>query len=161
MVIFDSCFSVDAPVERVAAFHLDVGGLRRVTPFPVIIQPRRSQPITEGAISQFVMWFGPVPTRWSVLHTQVNFRRGFTDRQLEGPLKSWSHTHRFAAQGEVTLVSDHVELETQSGLRGALTGEIFSRPMMRILFLYRGWITRRSLAKRDFICQSADKGKQR
>ena len=53
--------------------------------------------IREGAVADFTLWFGPLPLRWTAVHSEVSAQHGFTDTQQRGPLASWRHTHRFEA----------------------------------------------------------------
>ena len=43
-----------------------------------------------------------------------------TETLVEGPLKAWTHEHRFTAEGADTLVSDAVTFEPPGGLAGLL-----------------------------------------
>ncbi len=143
MPTFDYAFEVDAPVEAVAAFHHDTGVLRRLT--PAYVQLHRVDPLADGSISEFTVWFGPVPIRWRALHRDVD-RNGFTDIQEAGPLDSWTHTHRFEATGaDATRVTEHIEYEYRPGWNGLMGRVFFGLPALRVLFAYRAWQTRRSV----------------
>lgn len=138
-------FTVRAPLSAVAAFHHDTHALRRLTPPPVIVQLHRVEPLGEGSVSEFTMWFGPLPTRWTAIHSNVS-QNGFTDTQAQGPLKRWQHTHRFTAQDDdTTRIDEHIEYEHERGLRGLLSRLAFARPALWFLFTYRQFVTRWSL----------------
>jgi ligand-binding SRPBCC domain-containing protein len=127
MPIFDYTFTVDAPLESVSAFHADTRALKRLNPPPIIVQLHRVDPMAEGSISEFTLWFGPLPIRWRALHSKVS-PYGFTDIQEKGPLASWQHTHRFESIGEkTTRIHEHIIYEYPSGLRGVLSRLLFSR----------------------------------
>lgn len=144
MPVFDYSFTIQAPLEAVAAFYGRPSALRRVTPPPAFVQFHHVEPVMrEGAISDFTLWFGPIPTRWTVAHRHVEALQGFTDSQQRGPLKRWEHTHRFISEGENrTRVSDHIEYEHVEGLRGVLTRVVFSRLALWSVFTYRKFVTR-------------------
>ena len=114
MPIFHYEFEVAAPVEAVAAFHHDTRALRRLT--PAYVQLHRVDPLADGSISEFTVWFGPIPIRWRALHRDVG-PNGFTDIQDAGPLDSWTHTHRFESSGAgSTRVTEHIELRIPAGV---------------------------------------------
>ena len=144
MPTFDYAFEVDAPVEAVAAFHEDTRVLRRLT--PAYVRIHRFDPLADGAVAEFTVWFGPIPIRWRALHRDVG-PNGFTDIQDEGPLESWAHTHRFTATDtSTTRVTEHIEYEYASGWDGVFGRLFFGPPALRILFAYRSWRTRRALS---------------
>ena len=144
---FDHHFTVPAPLAAVAAFHRDARALPRLTPPPIFVQLRRVDPLGEGAIADFTLWFGPLPVRWVAVHSQVDRLHGFTDTQQSGPLKFWRHTHRFEAiDATSTRVSEHVEFEHHSGWRGWLSRLLYNPLALGFLFNYRAWVTRRDAA---------------
>lgn len=144
MPVFDFKFKVQASLDKVAAFHHDTSALKLLSPTPV--QFHRLEPLAERSQAEFTMWFGPFPIHWTALHTEVDPQRGFTDTQVQGPLKSWRHTHRFSALDSTsTQVHEHIEYQHDSGLRGLFSRLLFSTIGLRILFAYRRWITRRAL----------------
>lgn len=146
MPIFDYGFEVRAPLPAVAHFHSDARALQRLTPPPIGVQLHRADPLAEGALADFTLWFGPLPVRWVAVHTQVSRLHGFTDTQARGPLQSWRHTHRFERVSEhVTRILDHIEYEYPAGLPGLLARVLFSPLGLRLLFTYRRWVTRRAL----------------
>ncbi len=61
---FDYQFTVPAPLAAVAAFHHDARILPRLTPPPMRVQLHRVDPLGEGALADFTLWFGPLPVRW-------------------------------------------------------------------------------------------------
>lgn len=148
MPIFDYTFTVRAPLRAVAEFHRDTRALKRLTPPPLIAQLHRVDPMSEGSISEFTLWFGPIPVRWTAVHSNVDPMRGFTDTQARGPLNRWQHTHTFTAESEtITRIREHIEYEHPSGLRGLFTRLLFGRPGLWALFTARKFITRRALEK--------------
>lgn len=153
MAVFRAASRLRAPVEAVAEFHARPGALKRLTPPPIFVQVRRADPLAEGALADFTLWFGPLPVPWLALHHSVDLRSGFADRQVRGPLRRWEHTHRWQAavtpRGEAcTLIEDQIEYEHFAGLRGLLTRLLFARPLLRVMFAYRHWVTRRAVEGR-------------
>jgi ligand-binding SRPBCC domain-containing protein len=149
MHTFTYAFTVRAPLTAVAEFHRDARALRRLTPPPILVQLHRVEPLAEGSVSEFTLWFGPLPIRWTAHHSQVGLLHGFTDTQVCGPVKSWQHTHRFTAVDDhTTQVTEHIDYEHFTGLRGWLSRLLFSGPALRFMFAYRAWITRRAVEAR-------------
>ncbi len=147
MPVFDYDFLVEAPIEAVRRFHHDTSALKRLTPPPTIVQLRSIEPLSEGSVSQFTLWVGPLPLRWKAVHRNVH-ANGFTDVQAEGPAAKWEHTHTFREQGpDQTQVSEHIEFEHRPGPWGWVTRLLFSRPNLWLMFTYRKWATRWFLRK--------------
>ena len=143
--VFNHNFIVKTPLAAVAAFHHDAHVLPRLTPPPILVQLHRVDPLGEGSIADFTLWFGPLPIRWVARHSQVDPLRGFTDTQQSGPLKFWQHTHTFQMlDAATTRVSEHVEFEHYSGWRGWLSRILYNQPALEFLFAYRAWVTRRA-----------------
>lgn len=139
-------FTVDAPVSLVAEFHNDPNALKLLTPPPIVMQPRRVEPLAEGSISEFVLWLGPIPVRWKAQHSLVG-QNGFVDEQIEGPFNRWVHDHRYEALSP-----------GQSQVTDDITAELSRQPLAWLLgaamwlglpglFAYRAWRTRRELAR--------------
>lgn len=146
-------FSVNAPVEAVAAFHHDTRVLKKLTPFPIYAQIHEYEPLADGSEASFTLWFGPIPVRWHAVHSDVT-ANGFTDTQVSGPLKYWRHQHRFTPLSEQeTQVNEHIVYQHDSGLRGLLSRLLFARPGLYLLFTARKFITQRGVARQ----QSADR----
>ena len=132
-------FIVNAPLTAVSDFHQDSRALRQLSPPPMWVQFHEVEPLGEGSVADFTMWLGPLPIRWTAVHTQVS-PHGFTDTQERGPFKQWVHRHSFRDLGDGrTQVIDEIEAEP---------GNLLSRFMwlnLPVLFAYRGWQTRRTL----------------
>jgi ligand-binding SRPBCC domain-containing protein len=133
-------FTVNAPLWAVAEFHSDSSALRYLTPPPLIVRFNEVQPIEEGAVVDFTIWAGPLPIRWTAVHTHVTEKNGFVDTQTRGPFQSWRHKHQFKALNEnTTEIIDEIEAEY---------GGLISRFMwlgMPLLFGYRAWRTKLAL----------------
>lgn len=147
MPTFDYSFTVNAPVEAVADFHHDTSVLKKLTPPPIFAQIHYFEPLKEGSIAEFTLWFGPLPVRWRAVHSNVS-DRGFTDTQVKGPLRYWQHTHRFTPISlNLTRVEEHVEYGHFAGRHGLLTRLLFARPGLYMLFTARKWLTRFYVAR--------------
>ena len=140
-------FTLAAPLAAVAAFHHDTRVLPRLTPPPVRVRLGRVEPLAEGSVSEFTLWFGPLPVRWRAVHSAVDPRHGFTDTQAAGPMRVWRHTHRFEAIGDAaTRVTEHLTYAHPGGWRGLATRVAFGRLALWALLRYRAWVMRRALS---------------
>lgn len=139
---FDFEFTVDAPFDAVSEFHHDSSALKKLTPPPTFVQIHSMEPLGEGSITEFTVWLGPLPIRWTAEHSNVS-AEGFTDTQTEGPMKRWVHTHRYVPVDEhTTRVTEHIEYEFGSGKDRIVGLLAFSKPALLGLFTYRKLRTR-------------------
>jgi ligand-binding SRPBCC domain-containing protein len=146
---FTNTFRVKAPIQAVADFHSSTTALKRLTPFPVIVQIHHLEPLGEGSMAEFTMWFGPFPVRWVAQHVQVDPLNGFTDMQTVGPMLIWEHTHSFRKiSDQVTEVRDYIEYAYRPGLKHLWTRLLYAPIMLRVLFLYRAFVTKNAAASR-------------
>ena len=146
MPTFDYQFTVNAPQTAVADFHFKAS-VKTLTPFPIIVQLHEVEPLAEGSVADFTLWFGPFPVHWRAVHSAVD-QGGFTDTQVAGPLQRWQHSHRFTAvDSATTLVSEHIDYDYKPGLPGLISRLMYSRPALTMLFTARKIITRRQVAK--------------
>ena len=147
MPTFDYRFTVAAPVQAVSDFHHDTSVLKKLSPPPIFVQLHHFEPLGEGSLAEFTMWFGPVPVRWQAVHLNVG-PLGFTDRQVRGPLQMWEHTHRFTPlDAHTTQVREHVVYSHPAGWRGLLTRLFIGKPGLTFLFTYRKMVTRWALRR--------------
>jgi len=145
---FSSSFVVRAPLEAVAGFHEDPRAVIRLTPPPTLIRVHRMDPLSEGSVSEFTMWVGPIPIRWRAIHSSIKRLKGFTDTQELGPMARWIHRHSYRALDDgQTEVTDKIWYEHPTGWRGILTRSLFSTLPLKALFAYRAIATRRALRR--------------
>jgi len=143
---FEHRFRVTAPLEKVAAFHSKPQALKILTPFPLWTQIYTIEPLAENSVARFTIWAGPIPLRWEAVHTHVS-EKGFTDTQVKGPYKSWTHKHRFVPiDSESTEVIDEVSASYGEGLFWGLITRLMWLGMP-VLFAYRAYTTKREVKK--------------
>jgi ligand-binding SRPBCC domain-containing protein len=144
MHIFEHQSVIPTTIDRMIAFHSDPAALSRLTPPPVIMQLHRDDrsSLTEGEL-EFTLWFGPVPARWVARHEPGPTATSFADRQIRGPLKSWRHEHVFEAVPGGVKLTDHIRYEhAEGGAWSLFTRVFFSKPNLRVFFIYRHLRTR-------------------
>jgi ligand-binding SRPBCC domain-containing protein len=87
---------LDAPVERVFAFHKSPGALERLLPpRPAARVVRRSGGLEPGSEVEIELRIGPFRQRWVALHTEYRENEFFCDVQKRGPFRLWRHRHGF------------------------------------------------------------------
>jgi ligand-binding SRPBCC domain-containing protein len=74
-----------------------------------------------------------IPLRWISQIPSFDPPRGFVDRQIAGPYRTWTHTHRFFEERGGTRMTDDVEFEV---VMEWLAAPIVTRELRRI-FTYR------------------------
>ena len=146
MKTFTNTFRVKASIQAVANFHSSTNALKKLTPFPVVVQIHHLEPLGEGSMAEFTMWFGPFPVRWVAQHVQVDPLQGFTDVQVAGPMLLWEHTHSFRSiSDQETEIRDFIEYEHRPGIKNIWTRLLYAPIMLRFLFLFRSWITQATI----------------
>lgn len=139
---------VAAPLSKVWEFHSTVSGLEALTPdwmgLTVVsvrgpdgqLDPDELVAGSKIRLSMRPLGVGPA-RRWT---SQIVERESdehaafFRDEMHGGPFSRWVHTHRFYADGDETLIEDHVEYELPGGEVGrALSpfGAVGFEPMFR------------------------------
>jgi ligand-binding SRPBCC domain-containing protein len=148
-----------SPVEDVFAFFADPDNLPALMPpwrkarlekVDLVPPPRRSSAAKPGATagsgSHITLSFRPfalcpVRVRWQAEISDFAWNERFCDRQLRGPLSTWTHCHHVrridAIEVDVTRVTDVVEYEVPFGPLGRLAHRLFLRRQIENTFLYR------------------------
>ena len=93
--------TLDAPPEEVFRWHTRPGALERLTPpWEDVTVVDRTGGMDDGGTVTLRIRKGPVPLTWVARHTAYEPGVLFRDEQVEGPFRTWIHTHRFEAEGE-------------------------------------------------------------
>ena len=134
MATYERATRVRAPLDEVWAFHSSVSGLETLTPtwmglrVEAVVGPdgeRDPEILEAGAEIDLSMQPGSVGPRqhWTSLIVDRERRSGrayFVDEMIRGPFETWIHTHSFFADGEETIVRDHIEYVLPYGGLGRL-----------------------------------------
>lgn len=144
MLHFQFSSLINAPVEAVWNFHERPDILQVLTPpwQPVEIV-RREGGLDVGAISEFRLHLGPVPVRWVARHVECKPYRLFIDRQVDGPMQSWSHRHQFTAENGQTRLTDSIDYELPGGWIWEPLLEWWVNSRLENMFRYRHQVTKR------------------
>ena len=158
MARYERTSRIEAPFETVWEFHAGPDGLLALTPAIANLEieavhaadgrtfeTELPEDLGVGArLVGSVRPFGIGPRQRFVseivARERENDRGYFRDVLREGPLARWVHTHRFAADGERTLLTDSVHYELPRGWANPL-----ARPGLAIAFADRHRRTRARL----------------
>lgn len=138
METFERTVRVAAPLDEVWEFHSTSDGLVALTPdwMNIRIEEERGpdgEPNPDvleagSVVVSTVAPFGVLPRqRWVseiVDRSREDGDAMFRDVMVEGPFPHWEHTHRFAAVGDETVITDHVEYELPGGPLGRAVGPL-------------------------------------
>lgn len=125
--------------EEVFAFFADAANLeaitppflrfRIVTPLPIEMRP--------GARIDYRLALFGVGFRWRTRITRWEPGVCFVDEQESGPYAIWKHTHRFADDGDGTVMTDVVEYALPLGPLGRLARRLLVRRTLDRIFDHR------------------------
>ncbi|HUF03316.1 MAG TPA: SRPBCC family protein [Aridibacter sp.] len=143
MKFFKESF-IDAPSERVFAFHELPDAIERLIPpwekATIVQRAEISELGSRAIIEQKIL--GLVPSRWIAEHTAYDPPKMFEDVQVSGPFKTWRHRHIVRPHGEGSLLIDDIEYEPPGWIVGSLLDPAFVRPKLEKMFEYRHRVTR-------------------
>ncbi len=139
---------IPASAEEVFAWHEAPGAFQRLTPpWEKVRVVHHAGGIKDGADVRLLVGRMPFVLRWDLTHCDYQPGRSFTDRQVKGPFKQWTHVHRMLPRDDKTcLLEDRIEYELPLGLFGALLGRFFMKRKLDRLFEYRHKITLQAFA---------------
>ena len=125
--------------REVFAFFADAANLERITPPALHFEIRSPQPIamSAGATIDYQLSLFGLKFQWRTLIESFDPESRFVDVQLEGPYRSWRHTHEFSDAPGGTLVLDHVEYEVPFGPLGEIARRLFVARQLRRIFDFR------------------------
>jgi len=128
------------PRKQAFAFFEDPRNLFDITPdwLSFVMKDRDSRTaMFEGAEFDYtIRWFGiPIPWRSRIIGYKPP--KQFTDIQIAGPYRSWSHLHTFEDLSEGTLMHDTVTYQLPFGPLGNLVHALTVRHQLEDIFRYR------------------------
>jgi len=129
--------SVDAPPERVFAFHLDPANASAVSPPGTRVRVQADTvPLTEGAEAEMSVVAGRVPLGrgWRIRVDEIIPGRLMVDVAVRSPFARWRHEHRFEPTGDGTLMTDRVTYAVRGGRAGDLAIGAFTAAALRLVF---------------------------
>jgi len=150
MPTFHSHFTVQAPLDKVLAFHRDARNLPKVQPpFPKVLSLICPPELSVGSLVEVEL--GPFPRQsWKVRVDELHEPHGeprralMIDTMISGPFPFWRHRHEFTAHVDATLIEDTIDFEPPGGRFGwlLLPGVTI---VLTLMFCYRRKQTRNHL----------------
>lgn len=130
---------LDGPVERLFEFFSDAGNLEAITPPSLKFTIITPKPIAmhRGTLIDYRLRIGGVWMRWRTEITEWDPPHAFTDTQLQGPYRSWTHRHSFEPWGDRILMRDHVRYQLPLFPFGEIAYPIVAL-QLRSIFKFRG-----------------------
>jgi ligand-binding SRPBCC domain-containing protein len=126
--------------QAVFAFFEDPRNLFDITPdwLSFVMKDKSSKAeVFEGAEFDYtIRWFG-IPMPWKSRIIGYKPPEQFTDVQLVGPYRSWSHLHTFEETDGSTLMRDTVTYRLPFGPLGDVVHAIAVRKQLEDIFRYR------------------------
>jgi ligand-binding SRPBCC domain-containing protein len=138
---------VEAPLADVFSFFAQALNLERLTPPWLRFRVLTPEPIrmAAGTVIRYRLSLRGVPLRWTSRIDEWEEGRGFVDRQVSGPYRTWVHRHEFAPFGDGTVVRDRVRYALPAGRLGSIAHAAFVRRDLERIFDYRRDVVRRVL----------------
>lgn len=130
---------IEASAADAFAWHARPGALERLTPpWDRVVVEERSGGIEDGARVTLRVKVGLIPVRWVALHERTVPGREFSDRQVEGPFRSWCHRHRFEPLGpSACQLEDDIAYALPLGRLGRIMGDVGVQKKLDRMFTYR------------------------
>ena len=147
MAIVEQVTYIDAGIEKVFAFHLDLNNLLRISPEEAHLQIFYAPPKMEkGARVGLFVRIGPITTTMETVVEELDPPNKFVDRQVGGFFASWVHTHLFEKITEkTTRLTDRVEYTLPGGVLGNLVGGGIAHNKIEEMFRHRAMMTKKLL----------------
>ena len=146
---------IEAPPERVFAFHELPDALERLTPpweSARVIQAAPDLRVGSTAIVETRI-LGLIPSHWVAKHTVYNPPHMFEDIQTSGPFRLWRHRHIVLPHEDggmkSAILRDEIEYEPPFWLVGRFLAPLLIIPRLRRLFEYRHRVTREWCEKKQ------------
>ncbi len=128
------------PRKQAFAFFEDPRNLYDITPdwlhFVMRDRDAETEMFDGAAFDYTIRWFG-IPLRWRSRIEGYLPPERFTDIQLVGPYRSWSHLHTFEEDDTGTFMRDTVRYQLPLGPLGDAVHAIAVRRQLENIFRYR------------------------
>jgi ligand-binding SRPBCC domain-containing protein len=131
-------FTIDVsrPLKEVFQFASNLNNLPKVQPgFVKILKGSGSH--KKGGKFLLLFWQSLFPTLWYGKISDFQENRSFTDIQIFGPFKKWTHTHTFQAISGGTRLEDYVEYELWGGFLGRWLDRTYIHPLLEKMYAHR------------------------
>lgn len=137
MLHFEFSSVIDAPVERVFAFHERPDAIQLLTPWWLFPKVERLNDLGLQVGSELIVVTTGGFTKWHARHVGYEKNRLFADVIVSGPMREWRHEHRFEDLDQRTRLIDSINFVPK-----VLPGWLVLRGLAW-LFQYRHAVTKR------------------
>lgn len=155
MPVFQKRTRIQAPASEVFGWHQRPEALTElIPPWEKVTIEQPPERLGGGARAVLVIRNGPLRLRWVAEHHGFEDRGAeggeFTDTQVSGPFRRWTHRHLVEPDGpSACWLDDRIEYELPMGFLGRAFGGTITRRKLTRMFDYRHEVTRKA-------CESAD-----
>ncbi len=146
---FTSRIGIEADPSEVFAWHTMPGSLERLMPpWERMRVAHRSGDFAKGLEVTLDIKKGPFSTKWIAEIVEFALGQSFKDIQKQGPLKSWSHGHRFTLEDKnFCMLEDDIEYELPCGKAGDIFAGSWADNSLARLFRFRHDRTRNDILR--------------
>ena len=130
---------VPESLDNVFAFFAEAFNLEALTPPWLhfrILTPGLTE-MQRGTTIEYVLSLHKIPVRWRTEIVDLASPRRFVDTQVEGPFRSWEHTHTFEERPDGTLIRDVVSYRMPYGPLGEIAHRLLVARDLERIFDYR------------------------
>lgn len=139
--VFSRSIHIDAPVERVYAFHLDTRNAPEISPDgATFVSIEGDFPVAEGSVVELKVKQAPIPfaQTWRVRVGPIVENALVVDTAERSPFAEWRHEHRFeATPSGGTLMTDHITYRLPFGILGRVADRLVGRRQLEVMFTER------------------------
>lgn len=137
--VLQTSLTLPVALDRVFAFFAAAENLEAITPPELRFCIDTPLPIAmaAGTVIDYSLRLWSIPLRWRTLISRWEPPHLFVDEQVQGPYRTWIHTHRFTdLGGGSTLIEDSVSYALPWPPLGRLARPLVAAQLRRI-FGYR------------------------
>jgi len=147
MPTFRQVTYIDAPIEKVFEFHLNLNNLLKISPSEANLQIfHMPDKLVEGAKVGLFVKIGPVTTTMETVVEEIDPPWKFVDRQVGGFFGKWVHTHLFEKiTQKKTKLTDIIDYSLPLGMLANLLGGGIVEKKIAKIFKHRAHMTKKLL----------------
>jgi len=144
MPVIEMVTHINANIQKVFEFHLDLNNLLKITPPEAKLQIfHMPEKIEVGAKVGLFVKIGPVTTTMETIVDEIEAPTKFVDRQISGFFSKWIHTHQFHKVTEkMTRLTDIIDFSLPMGILGNIVGGGVAQSQIEKMFRHRAEMTK-------------------